>query len=83
MHKYMVYFNETFINKKGKKVYFYDFTVINRVSCPKDGETIAFHEGYGRLRNYKIYRVFQDGKFVCLVAEETGVWYNKTKQYLH
>ena len=79
-HKYQVLFDDVFYTSDGRKIFFYDFTIIEKDSCPKEGETMTFHEGYGYLQNYKLTRVFQNGKFECLLAKKIGGRYYKTRQ---
>ena len=78
-HKYTILFDDVYTSK-GKKIFTDDFTVIERGSCPKEGEIMTFHEGYGYLQNYKIHRVFQNGKLCGVLAEKIGGRYYKTRR---
>lgn len=79
-HSYTILFDDVIHTNKGKRVAYFDEQQIKRDSCPKEGEIITFHERYGYLQNYKLTRVFQNGKLECLIATKVGGWYYKTSR---
>lgn len=82
-HQYVILFDDILHTSKGERVPYFDEQRIERGSCPKEGEIVAFHERYGYMQNYKLSRVFQNGRLECLIATKVGKWYWKGDLYLH
>ena len=63
-----IYFDSTLRTRSGRRVPYWDITRTD--AKIRDGELRWFHEGYGRMKLYRLWKVDEEN----FIADSTGVW---------
>lgn len=73
MHKISVLFDGDVIRSRrsGKLFFETEEVKFDFISCPKTGTKVYMHEGFGRFCEYTLQRVFENGKFSCMIAKRS------------